>query len=452
MNYSLTIREEDYRSLRAALFSLDDIEGAAYLLCGRSTGNDEFRLLVRSVIPVSPEHYLERRRDFLSLASASYTKIAKLAQKDNLSVLFAHSHPGGFLEYSPQDDREELKLQDFFSSRVPDILHGSLVLNDNGIIGRIYDRGFFPLNRIRVLGQRFVFHDRVHNQIHNMHFFDRQVRAFGSDIQRLLQSLHIGVVGVGGTGSAVSEQLCRLGVGTISIFDGDVFDASNVNRVYGSHVTDRGKPKVQIAKENIERIALGTKLNIYDGPITREAIAVRLCNCDVVLGCTDKETPRSILVQLSLRYLIPVIDMGVTIKSTDNIITDVVGRITTLMPGEACLFCRKRITAEMIRFESLSMEERTNLAREGYAPELEMPNPAVVPFTSAVAALSISELLHRLTGFMGFDRNSSEVLCFFDQARMRTNRPQPKQGCICTKQFLWGRGDSVPFLDLSWPD
>ena len=70
MNYSLTIREEDYRSLRAELFSLDDIEGAAYVLCGRSTGKDEFRLLVRSVIPVSPEHYLERRRDFLSLTSA----------------------------------------------------------------------------------------------------------------------------------------------------------------------------------------------------------------------------------------------------------------------------------------------------------------------------------------------------------------------------------------------
>ncbi len=450
MNYSLTIRDQDYHSLRAEVFSLEGIEGAAYLLCGQSMDQDELCLLVRSVVPVSPEHYLARRPDFLSLVSASYMRIAKLAQRDNLSIVFAHSHPGGFLEYSAQDNREEVKLQEFFSSRVPTRLHGSLVLADNGVVGRIYDRGFLPLRRIRIVGQRFVFHDRARGQVQNLHFFDRQVRAFGSEIQALLQSLHIAVVGAGGTGSAVIEQLCRLGVGTLSIFDGDLFDASNVNRVYGSHVDNVGQGKGHIAKENVERIGLGTKLKVYDEPITREQIARRLRNCDVVFGCTDKEIPRSILVQLSLRYLIPVIDMGVSINSNENVISDVVGRVTTLLPGEACLFCRKRITAERIRLESLTESERKSLIQEDYAPELDMPNPAVIPFTSTVAAVAVSELLHRLTGFMGSDRNSSEVLCFFDQTRLRTNRLQAVNGCLCTRQSLWGRGDSTSFLDLSW--
>ncbi len=452
MNYSLTIRKEDYQSLRAAVFSMEATEGAAYLLCGESKTDDELRLLVRSVIPVSPEHYLARRRDFLSLASASYARVAKLARREDLSIVFAHSHPGGFLEYSPQDDREEVKLQEFFSSRAPTHLHGSLVLADDGVIGRVFDREFVPLTRIRIMGQRFVFHDRVRGHVQNLHFFDRQVRAFGPEVQTLLQSLHIGVVGAGGTGSAVIEQLARLGVGTLSIFDGDRFDASNVNRVYGSHVSDIAQAKAQLAKQNIERIGLGTKVHAYDEHITREKIAAQLRNCDVIFGCTDKEIPRSILIQLSLRYLMPVIDMGVTIKSEENVISDVVGRVTTLMPGEACLFCRQRITAERIRLESLSEGERKSLTEEGYAPELEMPNPAVVPFTSAIAALAVSELLHRLTGFMGSDRNSSEVLCFFDQTRLRTNRPQPGNGCLCMKQSLWGRGDSTSFLDLSWPD
>src|SRR3989442_2474424 len=47
-------------------------------------------------------------------------------------------------------------------------------------------------------------------------FFERQVLAFGAESQALLQQLHVGVVGVGGTGSAVVEQLARLGVGTRS--------------------------------------------------------------------------------------------------------------------------------------------------------------------------------------------------------------------------------------------
>lgn len=452
MKYSLTIREKDHESLRASVFSIENTEGAAYLLCGESKTDGERRLLVRSVIPVAPEHYLARRQDFLSLSSASYARVTKIAQREDLSIVFAHSHPGGLLEYSPQDDREEAKLQDFFLSRAPCRLHGSLVLTDDGIIGRVFDHEFIPLRRIRIMGHRFVFHDRVRDHVQNLRFFDRQVRAFGSEAQTLLQSLHIGVVGAGGTGSAVIEQLARLGVGTLSIFDGDRFDASNVNRVYGSHISDIGKAKVQIAKENVERIGLGTKIAVYDEHITRETIAAKLRDCDIIFGCTDKEIPRSILIQMALRYLIPVIDMGVAIKSAESVISDVVGRVTTLMPGEACLFCRQRITAERIRLESLSEGERESLVEEGYAPELEMPNPAVVPFTSAIASLAVTELLHRLTGFMGSERTSSEVLCFFDQARLRTNQTQPQNGCLCTRQSLWGRGDSTPFLDLSWSD
>lgn len=452
MNYSLTIREKDYQSLRASVFSMKDTEGAAYILCGESKTDSERRFLARSVIPVVPEDYLARRQDFHSLSSASYAKVTKIAKRENLSIIFAHSHPGGLLEYSPQDDREEPKLQEFFSSRVPSRLHGSLVLTEGGIIGRIFDHELIPLTRIRIMGQRFAFHDRVRGHVQNLDFFDRQIRAFGSAVQTLLQSLHIGIVGAGGTGSAVIEQLARLGVGTLSIFDGDRFDASNVNRVYGSHSSDIGQTKVHIAKQNVERIGLGTKLTVYDKHITQEAIAAQLRKCDIIFGCTDKEIPRSILIQLALRYLIPVIDMGIVIKSEKNVISDVVGRVTTLMPGEACLFCRQRITAERIRLESLSEGERESLVAEGYAPELEIPNPAVVPFTSAIASLAVTELLQRLTGFMGSERTSSEILCFFDQARLRTNQSQPMNGCLCTKQSLWGHGDSTPFLDLSWPN
>lgn len=452
MNYSLTIQEKEYRSLHEAVFSMKGLEGAAYVLCGESRSKAEVRYLAKTVIPVAVDHYVERRKDFLSISSASYTKVAKLARQNHFSILFAHSHPGGLLEYSSQDDREEKKLQQFFSSRVPNRIHGSLVLTDNGVIGRSFDNGYLPFSRIRIIGQQFVFHDRIQGNIPNEAFYERQIRAFGPDVQRLLNTLHIGVVGAGGTGSAVIELLCRLGVGEISIFDGDTFDASNINRVYGSYISDVGKTKVQIAKRNIETIGLGTKVNSYDQPITRKHIAAELPKCDIIFGCTDKETPRSILTQLSLRYLIPVVDIGVTIQSINTVITDVIGRVTMLLPGEACLFCRQRITPERIRLESLSENERRSLAEEGYAPELEVPNPAVISFTSAMASLAVSELLNRLTGFMGSNRESSEVLCFFDQTRLRTNRPVPNDGCFCMQQSIWGRGDSASFLDLSWTD
>jgi hypothetical protein len=80
-------------------------------------------------------------------------------------------------------------------------------------------------------------------------------------------------------------------------------------------------------------------------------------------------------------------------------IVSVQGRVTTLLPGAACLFCRGRITAEGVRaqvIESCNPEQAKELRRQQYAPELEGNAPAVIAFTSAVASTAVSELLHRL--------------------------------------------------------
>ncbi len=197
---------------------------------------------------------------------------------------------------------------------------------------------------------------------------------------------------------------------------------------------------------------LGTMVEIVPQHITFEAAAKALRDCDLIFGCTDKELPRAILGQLAVRYCIPIFDLGVLIDSRDGCIAGVHGRVTTLMPGEACLFCRGRITAEGIRIESLSAEDRERQVRDGYAPGLDEPAPAVIAFTTATASAAIIELLHRLTGFMGSERNSSEVLLALDQTRLRTNRLAPREGCVCEDRSFWGRGDVDPFLEMVWPN
>ena len=90
--------------------------------------------------------------------------------------------------------------------------------------------------------------------------FDRQIRAFGQDIQKQLKRMIVGVVGLGGTGSAITEQLIRLGVGELLIADKQRFEKSNVNRVYGSKVSDDDKYKTEILKRLADDIGLGTKV------------------------------------------------------------------------------------------------------------------------------------------------------------------------------------------------
>ncbi len=449
MDTRIVLLESQLDTLRELLFDRPGIEGAAFLLCGQSTSDRTTKLVVNAVLSIPNEDFLRREAYGLSISSSALTRVAKLARYEDLSIIFAHSHPDGVPEFSEQDDREEARLLPFLQARVPNRVHGTLVLTNTEICGRVYMPDRKPANAILVVGDRIrqmcpIDHGAIEP------FFDRQVRAFGGDIQRLLKGMHVGVVGLGGTGSPIAEQLCRLGVGHLSLFDGDTFDGTNVNRVYGSVVADEGRHKVNIAKEHLEKIGLGTIVDAYPNNITEESIARALRDCDVVFGCTDKEIPRAILVQLSLRYLIPVFDMGVLIDSDKGVIRGVHGRITTLLPGEACLFCRGRISVEIMRIEALSKADREAQIRDGYAPELEDAAPAVISFTSATASAAMGEFLHRLTGFMGSERQSSEVLLALDQSRVRTNRLEPREECMCGDQSFWGRADATPYLEMVW--
>lgn len=449
-NTRIVLLESQVTLLRNLLFDRVGVEGAAFLLCGQSQSERTTKLIAHAVMPIAEEDFLHREAYGLSISSSALARITKKAKSENLSIIFAHSHPEGFAEFSDQDDREELKLLPFLQKRVPGRVHGTVVLTKNDIRGRLYLPNQVQADIIMEVGNRFRCWSRnPENDVDGI--FDRQVRAFGKDIQKLLASLHVGIVGLGGTGSPVAEQLCRLGVGRLSLFDGDVLDATNVNRVYGSKVKDAGELKVNITKKHLEYIGLETIIDVFPKHITEKGTAESLRDCDVIFGCTDKELPRAILTQLAMHYSIPIIDLGVLISSQNGTISNVYGRVTTLISGEACLFCRGRISAETIRVEALSDEDRRTQARDGYAPELEEPAPAVIAFTSATASAAISELLHRLTGFMGEERRSSEVLLAFDQSRIRTNRLEPRDSCFCNDQTVWGRGDAHPYLDMVWP-
>jgi len=443
MRYTLTITADDLTAARGLTFEKPELEGACFLLCKVSQTAQELRFLCREVLPVKVEAYLVREALFLSLDSPCYVSAAKRARNNGLSLLFVHSHPGGYLGFSEQDDREDPKLQQFFSARVPNRQHGSLVLTEQGVIGRVWqgDR-FVPMDVARVVGDQFAFHFNQTSKSALPDFFDRQVRAFGQDLQRVLSRLTVGVVGAGGTGSAVIEQLARLGVGELVIFDHDRLEGSNVNRVYGSSSSDAGMLKVEIAARNVDNIGVGTGVRIQAEDVTDEGVILQLRDCDVVFGCTDAESPRATLTKFSLSYLMPVIDMGVVINSRNGRIENVAGRVTTLYPGEACLFCRGAIDPNRILQETRSPEEQARRVEEGYAPELAINNPAVISFTTAVAAVAINEFLHRLSGFMGAERKSTEVLCFFDKCQLKTNRLEANPDCFCMDRTLWGSGDS----------
>lgn len=457
MRYTLTFLEDDYDRLTGHLFPFAE-ENAAFLLCGVSRTPEECRLLVREVIPVTTEEIDHASPVQMQIRQASYLRAIKMAAERNLCFVFVHSHPPDVPRHSPQDDETEAPLFRTAYARIhlEVAVHGSIVLSTPDMpTGRVWleGGGTAPLECIRVIGKRFRFAVQTTEAPLRLNYFSRQVLAFGEEMQKHLQQLTIGIVGAGGTGSAVAEQLIRLGVGRIIVADREFLEDSNVTRVYGSHVSDVGEKKVDLLKKLADDIGLGTVVERLPGNITGSSVIERFRNCDLVFGCTDREAGRSILNMLALYYLIPVFDLGAKIDSEDGVVKSVEGRVTTLLPGAACLFCRGRISSDVIAAEMLQEsdpEEYKRLRAQGYVPELEGQAPAVIPFTSAVASFAINELFHRLSGYMGEDRASTEVFLLFDDSRISRNSTPPASDCMCVDRRKWGRGDADPFLGMTW--
>lgn len=281
--------------------------------------------------------------------------------------------------------------------------------------------------------------------------FDRQIRAFGPAGQRVIGHLRVGIVGAGGTGSAVFEQLVRLGVGEILIIDPDVIndEGSNVTRVYGSTMADIGQPKVDLADRNADRIGLGTKVTAIKGTINDEATARLLTDCDVVFGCTDDNRGRVTLGRLATWYLIPIIDMGVKLTSIDGTVHGIEGRVTVIQPGGGCLQCRGRVNVATLQSEVLNPVEREQRVDEGYAAGLEDRDPAVIAFTTGVASYAVSELLHRTFG-LDDEPPSGELIIRFHRREIRRNTRPAQPGHWCVDPAHLGAGDTVPFLGTTW--
>jgi len=456
MRFTMTFLEEDYERLVAHLFH-STAEEAAYVLCGLSKTSDETRLLVREVIPVAPDEIDHSSHVHMQIQQPSFLRAIKKAAERNLCFVFVHSHPPHVPEHSDQDDRTEEQLFCTAYNRIHhEAVHASIVFSSSDKpIGRIWfpDGSHLPMERVRVIGNRFRFAINLDGTDLRLNYFSRQVLAFGEQLQKLLHHLTIGIVGMGGTGSAVAEQLVRLGVGRVIIADAQELEDSNVTRVYGSRVGDAGKPKVEVFHTHSDDIGLGTVVESLPGNVTRLAVIERFRECDLIFGCTDREWGRSLLTRFALWYLIPVFDLGVKIDSQDGEVKAVEARITTLMPGAACLFCRARISGDVIAAEVLqetNPEEYKRLRKQGYIPELQTNAPAVIPFTSAVASFAVNELLHKFSGYMGEDRVSTELFLLFDDSRIIRNSTPSAASCICADRRKWGRGDTDPFLELTW--
>lgn len=438
------------------------VETAGVLLASVvPTEEGDIRLLARKMNWVPEASYLRRGGDHLSIASDGYVPFLAEAEGLGAVAIWVHTHPG--MESPPRPSEHDWKVDsqiaDLFRLRSGSPYYGTLIFSPRpeGFVfsGYIQTEGgpLAQIERLWQVGDRFRLVRSFLLPAHEIRAdFDRNVRALGGAVQRTLSDLRVGVVGCGGTGSAVAEQLVRLGVRKLLLFDPDELSASNVTRVYGSTAADVGKFKIDTLAAHLKRIAPDTQCDLAKSMITMAPAARRLCSCDVVFGCTDDNAGRLVLSRFSTYLLTPVIDSGILVTSESNgTLRGIDGRVTTLVPGQACLVCRGRIDVARAGAELLTPEERRRREDEGYAPALGRTEPAVVTFTTLVAATAVSELLERLIGY-GPEPRPSEVLLRCHDREISTNVDTPRTRHYCDiSAGKLGLGLTDPFLEQTWP-
>jgi adenylyltransferase/sulfurtransferase len=152
---------------------------------------------------------------------------------------------------------------------------------------------------------------------------------------RLLDSKVL-VIGAGGLGSPASLYLAAAGVGRVGIVDGDVVDASNLQRQVVHSTQTLGEPKVDSAKATIEALNPDVEVVTYRERITSENVERILADgWDVIVDGADNFPTRYLINDASVWHGIPVVHGS--IYRFD-------GQVTVFKPHEGpcyrCLFAQ----------------------------------------------------------------------------------------------------------------
>jgi len=433
----LRIAESAWNAFSMGLREFEDLETAGVILAEPVGGGEV--LVARHLLQVPAAGYGVRKADQLQIDPVALNRLVHRARIEELAVITVHTHPRTTTPwFSMADDLGDERLMPSLYVQSPGP-HGSLVIA--GATGLATARVWRPESgpeaiELRIVGKtlEMILAAPASSQGSAEDWFNRQVLALGADGHCALRRLHVGVVGLGGTGSVCAVQLAHLGVGTLTLVDGDLVEASNVSRIVGATRVDAGRTrKVDVAAGYIERLGLGTEVRTLRGDLGRGVDAAALANCDVVLSCVDKHSPRALLNRLAYEQLIPVIDMGSAFRLDHRgHVASGAGRVVVVGPGRPCLGCWGHIDARELHVESLSPSSRAEQAAEGYIEGAEVPQPSVIPFNTLLAGAAVVELLRLVTAFAGAE-DPPNRLCFdFELGSTRRNRLAVRAACsIC---------------------
>ena len=409
---TLAAAEGVLHSLRGGL-EHPQLESAAILLCVpvKLRDSEDWRLILREVHVAPEEAYELRTSTAVTLTPAFGLPLEKKAKLNGWSLVYCHTHPAqrGVPCFSEFDDDAERPLAEYAMSRSPGVPHLALLFGHDALTARRL--GTEEEVRVLEVGTNIeVFRDPSGSPPLDAGF-DRQIRAFGDLGQHRLQQSRVAIVGLGGTGSVVAQQLAHLGIRDYILVDRDQIEATNLNRTVGANPDDIGKAKVAVAERMIRAIKRDARVLSLCADVVDQGVGRRIASADFAFCCTDSHASRHLLNQLSYQHLVPMIDLGVAIDARASV--QFAGHVKALAPGLACLWCIGNLDPNQVRLETLNEAQRR--ADPYFIDQNAVPQPAVISLNSTVASLAVTMFLSMVSGipsparYLIYDGNRARV-------------------------------------------
>lgn len=443
-----------WSGLRSHLLGQGREEQLAFLLAGTAQGRDWMRLLVREVLLVPADALEWQSATYLAVKPSYSQAILRRCYQEELSLVEIHSHPFTRcgVTFSATDQANDAVKFRYVAQKIPHVHHATMVVGQCDLDARLWERQqhcAVPIDRVRLLDAPIVdlyptsSLNPVDDEGPAMPCLHRQVLAFGEEGQRRLQAVRVGVVGCGGTGSAVVQMLAHLGVRDLVLVDPDVVELSNLNRLVGATRADarRSRPKVRVAQRLVKQIHPEARVQALSVSVGDPAAITALKGLDLLFGCTDNHGSRLVLNQLAVQYLIPYLDLGAGLQAAeDGRLSAAGGQVRLVRPGGFCLACLDGIDRGQAARDLRSSVERRRDAARGYVQGDEMPTPAVLFLNTELASQAVAEFVNLWTGY-----RAPVPLLYFDllASRLTTVKAERQEVCVAC-----GDGGALSLGDL----
>jgi molybdopterin/thiamine biosynthesis adenylyltransferase len=200
--------------------------------------------------------------------------------------------------------------------------------------------------------------------------YERSQGTVGWEGQVKLLKSTVAIVGCGGLGGWIIEGLARMGVGHLTLIDGDTFGENNLNRQALCTEANLGQLKTEAARERIARVNSATEVTVHPVMADEESMREMVAGADVVVDALDTLPTRLVLQKVAQSLGIPVVH---------GAIGGYVGQVMTVFPGDEGLY---------------ALYGRGDVPERGL--EAQLGNPAATPMM--VAAWQIQEVIKILLG------------------------------------------------------